>query len=263
MQAINERAARRGSTGGEGDQHRRQSHAGGEPSTAVWFKLFPAKWAGLAMREPDNAKLGERVRQIILALCEQKPGADSFADEVMESTAAAMQAASEHARKAAIASWEKRRKGKLPEQCPSNARVSDGDGETCPSNAKRRDLEDEKRGDLSTEPKKGTAPESVSVRESVYKSLGIGNSRGDLKEIIAGLSHDDLPPWAANYCQEADPNQAIRAHKKAIRTIGPEAFRRELDSFVAEVEAGEEPDSRGRAFMARIRALVKAKDERG
>jgi len=209
------------------------------------------------MREPDNAKLGERVRQIILALCEQKPGADSFADEVMESTAAAMQAASEHARKAAIASWEKRRKGKLPEQCPSKARASDGDGETCPSNAKRRDLEDEKRRGLSTEPKKGTAPESV------YKSLGIGNSRGDLKEIIAGLSHDDLPQWAAEYCQEADLVQAVFAYKKAIRTIGPEAFRRELDSFVAEVEAGEEPDSRGRAFMARIQALVKAKGERG
>ena len=242
-----------GGDGGERDsQHGEENHTGAEPSTAVWFKLYPARWAGLAMREPDNAKLGDRVRNIIIALCEQKPGADSFADEVMHTTAEAMKAASEHARKAAAARWNKSKSG-----YPSNARASDGEVVRCPSNAKRRDLEDEKRRGLSTEPKKGTAPESV------YKSLGIGNSRGDLKEIIAGLSHDDLPQWAAEYCQEADLVQAVFAYKKAIRTIGPEAFRRELDSFVAEVEAGEEPDSRGRAFMARIQALVKAKGERG
>lgn len=113
---------RPGEGGARNDQRKEPAHAGGEPSTAVWFKLYPARWAALAMREPDNAKLGERARRIILALCEQKQSADPFADEVMASTAAAMQAASEHARKAAIASWEKRRKGKPPEQCPSIGR---------------------------------------------------------------------------------------------------------------------------------------------
>lgn len=84
---------------------RQQSTAAAEPSAAVWFKLYPAKWAGLAMREPDNSKLGERVRRIVLALCEQEPGADAFADEVMQTTADAMQRYSEAGRKAARARW--------------------------------------------------------------------------------------------------------------------------------------------------------------
>ncbi len=247
----------RGAGPGAADRKEGAIPQGAETSRAVWFKYYPARWAALAMREPDNTKLGEKMRRIILALCEQERGADAFADVVMQSTAEAMQAASDHARKAAKARWSKPNK-----ECPSNARASDRGGESCPSNAKRRDLEDEKRGDISTEPKKGTAPESASVRESVNKSLGIGNSRGDLKGTIACLSHDELPQWAADYCQEADPNYAIRTHKKMIRTIGPEAFRSELDSFVGDVEAGEEPQIRGRAFTARLNALVNAKGEK-
>lgn len=125
--------------------------------------------------------------------------------------------------------------------------------------------ENRKEENLKTEIRRETKqpPESGSVRDSVFKSLGIGNSRGDTKEEIAGLSHEALPQWAANYCQEADPDQAVFAHKKAIKTIGPEAFRSELDSFVAEVEAGEEPKNRGATFNSRVQSLVKAKTGRG
>lgn len=128
-----------------------------ESSAAVWFKLYPAKWAGLAMREPDNSKLGERVRRIVLALCEQEPGADAFADEVMQSTAEAMKAAREKAQKAAFARWEKERRERKKKGCPSNAQASDGGSDSCPSNAKRRDLEEERRGDLEEHEREGGA----------------------------------------------------------------------------------------------------------
>ena len=123
----------------------------GVKTEAVWFKLFPAKWAGMTMREPDNGKLGERVRRIILALCEQEPGVDAFADAVMQTTIESMLAATDHARKAAEARW-----GKTKGKCPSNARASDGEGGLCSSNATRRDLGDvEDLGDVSIQERRG------------------------------------------------------------------------------------------------------------
>lgn len=139
------------------DKGRRKSTPAAESSAAVWFKLYPAKWAGLAMREPDNSKLGERVRRIVLALCEQEPGADAFADEVMQSTAEAMKAAREKAQKAALARWEKERREREKKGCPSNAQASDGGSDSCPSNAKRRDLEEQRRGDLEEHEREGVA----------------------------------------------------------------------------------------------------------
>ena len=248
MQAINERAARRGSTGGEGDQHRKQSHAGGDESTAMprfgmrWYQYNPAFHlaATLKMSADEKAAYYDALNTALImgtrGIC---PEADRMLDNADR--------VSEGRRGAANKRWGEN----------ANAMQMHSNSNALPNRPTDRPT------DLLPEPKKVKAPESVSVRESVYKSLGIGNSRGGLKEKIACLSHEALPQWAAEYCHEADPNQAIRAHKKAIRTIGPEAFRSELDSFVAEVEAGEEPDSRGRAFMARIQALVKAKGQRG
>jgi hypothetical protein len=244
-------AARRGNTGGEGDQHRKQSHAGGEPSTAMppfgmrWYQYNPAFHLAATLKMSAEEKAAH-YDALNTALIMGTRGISLEADRMLDNA----DRISKVRKDAAFKSWEAR-------GGDANAKQLQSKSNALPNRPTDRPT------DRLPEPKKGTVPESVSVRESVYKSLGIGNSRGGLKEKIAGLSHEALSQWATAYCQEADPNQAIRAHKKAIRTIGPEAFRRELDSFVAEVEAGEEPDSRGRAFMARIRALVKAKDERG
>ena len=110
------------------------------PDAVVWFKLFPARWAAMAMREPDNAKLGERVRKIILALCEQEQGMDDFADAVTMTTLESMRAASEHAKKAADVRWKKQGGG-----CSSNPQASTSDGSGCSGNARRGYLEDERR----------------------------------------------------------------------------------------------------------------------
>jgi len=233
-----------------------------ESSAAVWFKLYPAKWAGLAMREPDNSKLGERVRRIVLALCEQEPGADAFADEVMQSTAEAMKAAREKAQKAAFARWEKERREREKKGCPSNAQASDGGNDSCSSNAKREDSGDGdlRDGDLEElpRPRPKRPPESVSV--SVCDSLGTPNNGRHISGLIEELPQNQLAQWAATYCDEADPVRATFAFKKAIGRIGPEAFREELAAFVQEIEAGgEEPDNRGAAFMSRLKAIAEAK----
>ena len=253
----NENAVRRGGAGGvKDDQHTAPSHNGNESSTAVWFKLHPARWAGLAMRESDNAKLGERVRRIILALCEQKPGMDDFADDVMKSTAEAMRAASEHGQKAARARWMKDKDG-----CPSNARASSPAPTGYPSNAKREDSEDETRGDLSTDPKP-SEPEPPRV---VKPGLEIGNiGRGDTYDRIEYLRTDDeLVNFTADYCGDANRTWAIFGYKAVIAKIGKEAFRSELAAFVGACDAGEDCRNRGAAFMARLKDAVEAKGERG
>lgn len=227
-----------------------------ESSAAVWFKLYPAKWAAMAMREPDNSKLGERVRRIVLALCEQEPGADAFADEVMQSTAEAMKAAREKAQKAAFARWEKERREREKKGCPSNAQASDGGSDSCSSNARRGELGDGDLRDGELEelprPRPKGPPESVSVCDS----LGTPNNGRHISGLIEELPHNQLAQWAATYCNEANPVLATFAFKKAIGRIGPEAFREELAAFVQEIEdGGEEPDNRGAAFMSRLKDI--------
>ena len=243
---------RRPGEGGVNDnQPGEQSHAGGEPSTAMprfgmrWYQYNPAYHIAATLKATAQEKadyFDSLNSALIMGTRGVNPEADRMLDNADHVSGIRSKVAKDRHDK------EKKNANAVQMQSKSNA---------LPNRPTDRPT------DLLPEPKKGTAPESVSDRDSVFKSLGIGNSRGgDLKETIAGLSHDALPQWAVKYCQEADPNQAIRAYKKAIRIIGPEAFRKELDLFVAEVEAGEEPDSRGRAFMARIQALVKAKGER-
>jgi hypothetical protein len=248
MQAINERAARRGSTGGEGDQHRKQSHAGGDESTAMprfgmrWYQYDPAFHLAVTLKMSADEKAAY-YDALNTALILKTRGICPEADRMLDNA----DRVSEGRRGAANKRWG----------IKANAMQMHSNSNALPNRPTDRPT------DLLPEPKKVKAPESVSVRESVYKSLGIGISRGDLKEQIAGLTHEVLPQWTADFCQEADPVQAVFAYKKAIRKIGSEAFRSELGSFAAEVQAGEEPDSRGKAFMARIQALAKAKGERG
>jgi len=106
-------------------------------------------------------------------------------------------------------------------------------------------------------PKEPEPPRDGRVGVHIGEVLGAGN--GDKYETIANLTHDELPDYAARFCQEADPNRAISAYKRMIGLVGPEAFRREMSSFAGEVTSGEEPESRGAAFMARLKRLVSGK----
>lgn len=109
-------------------------------------------------------------------------------------------------------------------------------------------------GTHTPKPKPRGPGESVSVRESVCVSLGIKDSPESRQETVESLTPEELPEWATAYCREDDPQQAVRAYRKQLHRIGAETFREELSAFVAELDGGgEEPDSRGAAFMSRLK----------
>jgi hypothetical protein len=234
---------RPGKGGAEDDQHGESNHTHSGLSKGVWYMLEPARLA-VHLFGKSEAEIGKWTVSLATALAKGQRRVNPLADELMDER--------ERFIEVRRACGGQRGKGG---SSPKVTIDEQGHNPTRP--------EPTVQPDFQPEPKKGTAPESVSVRKQIWDSLNSVPQNGDLKEIIATLSHEALPQWAVNYCQDADPGQAIGAYKKAIRKIGPEYFRRELDSFVAEVEAGEEPDSLGKAFMARIQALVKAKGERG
>ncbi len=58
---------------------------------------------------------------------------------------------------------------------------------------------------------------------------------------------------AVEFCQEANPRSATSAYRRHLTRIGEDAFRSVLAKFWGEVRSGEEPRSRGAAFMARLK----------
>lgn len=116
--------------------------------------------------------------------------------------------------------------------------------------------------DLSTEPKPKPKESEQSRVGNLGLSIGkiIGGGGGDKYERIQSLVTDDqLVNFAADFCEEQDPNSAIRRYKAAISRIGKEAFRSELSSFVGAIEGGDKCDSRARMFNSRLTKLEEAK----
>lgn len=110
-------------------------------------------------------------------------------------------------------------------------------------------------------PKPRKPGESVSVWESVCMSLGTQDSPALRQDAIENMPPDELPEWATAFCREDDPQQAVRAFRNQLNRIKPETFREELSAFVAELDAGgEEPDSRGAAFMSRLKKATDGSD---
>ena len=109
------------------------------------------------------------------------------------------------------------------------------------------------RGDLPTdlprghEQPRGTSGHTRGKKSSVNKSFGPG-SGGGIEHVFDNL----LSAFAVTYCNDQDPNRAKANYEEVMRKIKPKAFREELQSFMNEVEAGNEPDCRGAAFMARL-----------
>ena len=71
-----------------------------------------------------------------------------------------------------------------------------------------------------------------------------------------------LPALIAHYCGEDGNRRTLatfEARKKTLdRLRGPGAFREEAATFIAECEAGEEPNNRAAAFNARLTRAVEA-----
>lgn len=95
-------------------------------------------------------------------------------------------------------------------------------------------------------------------QHAIFDTAAFGRSLADDKYgTIAGIDASLLPEFAAWYCGEPTNMRALRRYSRACQAH-PDKFRDLVASFVAEVEGGEEPDSRARAFMARVTTMEAA-----
>ena len=92
-----------------------------------------------------------------------------------------------------------------------------------------------------------------------------GNSQ-DKYERIHTVPQDQLADYAARKLQDANQTRAVFAYKRAIRIIGPEAFRSLLAQFIGEIAAEEcgTVHKLGALFTTKfLKPAVEAKRSRG
>lgn len=66
---------------------------------------------------------------------------------------------------------------------------------------------------------------------------------------------NDVVSLAVEFCNENNPLSARRAFQRQLTRISDAVFRGEFATYWAEIMAGEEPNSRGAAFMARLKRI--------
>ena len=101
--------------------------------------------------------------------------------------------------------------------------------------------------------------DSVSVSGFTTKSKKLGVPANPIdeamknpKEAVSTLDRVLLPEFAAAYCNERNNMRSVGIYGTCCKIHG-EQFRDELRVFIFDCETGDEPDNRGRAFMARLR----------
>lgn len=72
------------------------------------------------------------------------------------------------------------------------------------------------------------------------------------REGVLAIEADLLPQFLAEFCGEGRSAFAVNTFRKQCRDKGPDAVRTEAERFIAEIAAGEEPDSRGAALTVRL-----------
>lgn len=104
------------------------------------------------------------------------------------------------------------------------------------------------------EPKRAAAmPPTATAKEREARWAELAAALEDHYALVAAVPDLDLAPFAAWACYEADNHRAVARYRGFIRKHGAAAFRRLLDEFLGECHAvNGEPESRARAFMARV-----------
>lgn len=133
----------------------------------------------------------------------------------------------------------------------------DGDADKTRKNAgptvRKKDLRKALGKDRSISRNEEKDPETRSVSVS-----GETSTRETLPDPILPehvWSFADVVRLAAAICGEADSRYTLNTFRKRWKEIGDRTFRAELDSFFAELRAGEIPQRKGRAFTARLMKL--------
>lgn len=223
----------------------------------------------------SDEEAGRRIKAIVRALVSRERGVDELADAAMDIRDAYYQQ-----RRDAIAARWGRRDATPPLPGTEGYGVSKND-----TPYPKRDKTDtyiptdktDKTDKTSTPtPVPPPSPPQVGRTETggrtdgSGKKPGGGKSRGqhpvfdgdewrarfgdDKYGSIMGLAAPLLVEFVLHYCGELGNTRAQRTYSR-VRMEHPEAFRQLVLDFVGEVESGEEPESRGRAFMARAKQL--------
>lgn len=199
-----------------------------------WYMLEPAKLA-VHLIGKTPAEIATWTVSLADALASRRRGVHSFADELMT---------------------ERDRYIETRRKCGS-MRGNNGQPEGEPRSS---------IGDLGlsggdprqnrTETGQNIKTEKKSVSDSVKISILKQPEQPHGKE--SAYSHPE--PWrlAAVVCREENQPKTLNTFRKRWREIEDKAFRDELHTFMAELEACEEPPNRGAALNKRLTGIVEA-----
>ena len=111
-----------------------------------------------------------------------------------------------------------------------------------------------------TETGQNISTEMKSSSDSVERSILNQPEKQHGKEVA--YSHPEPCVLAAVDCREEHQSKTQNTFRKRWREMGDKAFRDELHTFMAELEAGEEPPNRGAAFNKRLTGMVEGAQAR-
>lgn len=234
-------------------------------TTTSWYRLSPARMLVELMETPDAAEWRARSERIARALAMPQRGLDPWADAMLDEAEAKVEAAKARTQKAREA---KRKPVTALSQSCDRVVTSDKTNKRTNEQTNRRTIYPDPE---SPSPAAGAAGGAESESDRGKKGDGQPDAAGgaaekahwdelakggeSVAEMVAGCSDGELPGLALWFCMEEGNDLARKIYRGTIRRAGAAAFRQELAEFVSEVSAGEEPDSRGKAFMARARRL--------
>ena len=217
----------------------------------VWFVLEAGTY-NQALVGLSRNEIADWAISLGKALARQERGINPLADDLMDE------------RERYLA--ERRRTGgmggrpHLKGHPPVTPRSPEGDGGAVPN---RTDTVPNLKPE--TDPKKPEQPRDLKLGIETGKILGAG-SGADKYERIQAVPQDRLAEFAARELRDADSTRAVFAYKRAIGTIGPEAFRSLIAQFMGELAAGEceTVNKLGALFTSKfLKPAIEAKRKRG
>lgn len=250
---------------------------------AIWYRLDAADLLIEVMECASPEEWYRRSLAIAKALVRGEEGVDGFADKMIEER----HRFSEKRRAAGIASGEARRlrasegedgtSVEQNEQVLNNAEPDRRNGppiinnpvtpsSSSPQTDGRTDGTDgrtdgngagNKIPPIQTDGRTGTETEALTANDEADAAAFSEGFRDDWRGYVYTIMPFLLPAFAAWYCGEMGNMNARKRYEKAILKRGDRGFRDLLDTFIGAIEAGEEPQNRGRALMARVKEWQK------
>lgn len=233
----------------------------GKREKGIWYVLEAAGYnqslVGLSREE-----IADWAISLGRALAKQERGLNEFADELMAERdrylADRRRTGSMGGLAKAKNGMKKAEKGDVrsPKVTPRSPKVTPRQYRTVPY---RKEEVTKKQLDTKPEEKEVSKVRArvggKSGRVRVKKTYFSGTA-GDLDkyELLASIPDGELPAAACEYCGDGDVSLSIGGFTKRLRELGAPRFREVFARFVGECEANEEPEVRGAALQAALKA---------